>query len=85
MEKLFGKLKAEASTVITGTQQQPPRLELLPVDLKLDGPATYLSWSRRITGALAGRGLEGYLTGEEKEPVDPTTAEWKTWRTTFHL
>ncbi|KAJ9550922.1 hypothetical protein OSB04_014967 [Centaurea solstitialis] len=95
MEKLFGKLneedvkvllklvkQAETSTVVTGPQQQPPRLELLPVDLKLDGPTTYLSWSRRIMGALAGRGLEGYLTGEEKEPTDPTTTEWKTWRAT---
>ena len=29
---------------VRGTQP-PPRLELLPVEFKLDGPATYLSWS----------------------------------------
>ena len=96
MEKLFGKLdeddvklllklvkgaEGSSSMAISGTLQ-PPRLELLPVDLKLDGPATFLSWSRRISGALAGRGLEGYLTGEEKEPADKETAEWKAWRAT---
>lgn len=57
-------------------------MELHQVDLKLDGPATYLSWSRRIRGALAGRDLEGYLTGEVEEPSDHKTAEWKIWRAT---
>ena len=55
--------------------QPPTRLELLPVDLKLDGPATYLSWSRQIMGALAGRDFDGYLTGEEKEPPVNTSNE----------
>lgn len=75
--------KAEGSTSATVQgSQQPPRLELLPVDLKLDGPATYLSWSRRVMGALAGRGLDGYLSGEVKEPADSKSDEWKVWRTT---
>lgn len=56
MEKLFKKLDEDVVKVLlklmkqtegstSGTQQQPPRLDLLPVDLKLNGPATYLSWS----------------------------------------
>lgn len=32
----------------TPAYPQPMRLDLSLVDLKLDGPATYLSWSRRI-------------------------------------
>ena len=56
-----------ASGGVIGTQP-PPRLELLPVELKLDEPTTYLSWSRWIIDGLAGRSLDGYLTGEEKEP-----------------
>jgi hypothetical protein len=50
------------------THPQSVKLNLSPVDLKLDGSATYLSWSRRIKGALAGRNLEGFLTEENEEP-----------------
>ena len=70
-----------ASGGVTGTQP-PPRLELLPVEFKLDGPATYLSWSCRIIGGLARRSLDNYLTGEEKEPLVKMSNEWKAWRAT---
>ena len=70
-----------ASGGVTRTQP-PPRLELLPIEFKLDGPATYLSWSRWIIGALAGRSLDGYLTGKEKEPLVKMSNEWKAWRAT---
>ena len=40
-----------ASRGVMGTQP-PPRLELLPVDFKLNGPATYLRWSCQFTGCL---------------------------------
>ncbi|EPS74635.1 hypothetical protein M569_00114 [Genlisea aurea] len=69
--------QAEKSTTIVGLEahQQPP---LLPVELK--GPATYLSWSRRIMGGLVGRGeqREGVtLKGEESEPDKDDTMKWK--------
>ena len=79
--KYMKQAEIVASGGVTG-MQPPPRLELLPVEFKLDGPATYLSWSRRIIGALAGRSLDGYLTGEEKEPPIKTSNEWKAWRAT---
>ena len=66
---------------VTGTQP-PYRLELLLPDFKLDGPTTYLSWLYQITGALEGRGLDGYLTEEEKEPHVKMSSEWKAWRST---
>ena len=61
---------------VTGTQP-PYRLELLLPDFKLDGPTTYLSWLYQITGALEGRGLDGYLTEEEKEPHVKMSSECK--------
>ena len=70
-----------ASGGVTGTQP-PPRLELIPVDFKLDVPATYMSWSRRITGALAGRGLDGFLIGEETKPLIKMSSKWKPRRAT---
>jgi gag-polypeptide of LTR copia-type len=48
------------------------KLDLPFVDLKLDGLTTYLSWSRRVKGALVGRNLEGFLMGEEEEPRQDT-------------
>ena len=68
---------------MTGTQP-PPKLELLLVNFKLDGPAMYLSWSYQIMGALARRGLDGYVTvtEEEKEPLVKMSSEWKAWRAT---
>ena len=53
-----------ASRGVMRTQPPSPRFELLQVDFNLDGLATYLSWSRRITGDLVGRGLDGYLKKE---------------------
>ena len=44
------------------------KLELQSVEIKLDGPATYLSWSRRVKRALEGKNLDGYITGEMVVP-----------------
>ena len=79
--KYMKQVDIVASRGVTRTQP-PPRLELLPVEFKLDGLATYLSWPRWIIGALAGRSRDGYLTGEEKEPLVKTSTEWKAWRAT---
>jgi hypothetical protein len=79
MEKLIAKLDlADVKTLFelmrmskgaeVSMHPQSVKLDLPPVDLKLDEPATYLSWSRRIKGALARRNLEGFLIGEEEEP-----------------
>ncbi|KAF9672574.1 hypothetical protein SADUNF_Sadunf11G0056300 [Salix dunnii] len=60
---------------------RPPsvKVELSPIDLKLDGPATCLNWSRRVRYTLTGRNLEGFLTGDRVEPIEGATGrdEWK--------
>ena len=61
-----------------------PRVELPPIDVKLDGPASYLRWSRRVRYTLVGRKLEGYLTGAVTEPVEGTPV-WDEWRSTHML
>jgi hypothetical protein len=55
---------ASVSTRVTNSAsaQVQVKLDLPLVDLKLDGLATYLSWSRRIEVALVGKRLKGYLT-----------------------
>jgi hypothetical protein len=61
-----------------------PRVELPPIDVKLDGPASYLSCSHRVRYTLVGRRLEGYLTGAITEPDEGTPA-WEEWRSTHML
>ncbi|KAF9667772.1 hypothetical protein SADUNF_Sadunf15G0058200 [Salix dunnii] len=60
---------------------RPPsvKVELPPIDLKLDGPTIYLSWSRRVRYTLTRRNLEGFLTGDRVEPIEGATRrdEWK--------
>ncbi|XP_020263960.1 uncharacterized protein LOC109839912 isoform X2 [Asparagus officinalis] len=88
MEEIIKKLNpADVSTLMqlmrlsAGESATRPlaKLELPPIDLKLDGPATYLSWSRRVRYTLAGWNLEGYLTGEKAEPAEGAAGrdEWK--------
>jgi hypothetical protein len=60
------------------THPQSVKLNLPPVDLKLDGPVTYLSWLHRIKGSLVERNLEGFLTGEEPRQ---DTVGWNEWKT----
>jgi hypothetical protein len=54
---------------------QAMKLDLSSVDLKLDGPAMYLSWSHRIKTVLAGKRLDGYLTGAKAEPASDSVEE----------
>ncbi|XP_078148100.1 uncharacterized protein LOC144543639 [Carex rostrata] len=79
---------ASASTkpAISAPAQVPVKLDLQNVELKLDGSATYLSWSRRVKRALSGRNLEGYLTGEKGEPTKDSVEhnEWKTTHSLLH-
>jgi hypothetical protein len=73
-----------ASSVNAPKPAPAPRVELPPIDVKLDGPASYLSWSRRVRYTLVGRRLEGYLTGAITEPDEGTPA-WEEWRSTHML
>ena len=38
--------------------------------VKLDGPKTYLVWSRQCTVALKARGQMGYVTGKKPQPKE---------------
>jgi hypothetical protein len=95
MEKVIAKLdSSDVKTLFelmrmskgaeVSTHPQSVKLDLPPVDLKLDGLATYLIWSRRIKGALAGRNLEGFLTGENEKPKQDIIG-WNEWKTTHML
>ncbi|XP_020271633.1 uncharacterized protein LOC109846798 [Asparagus officinalis] len=89
MEEIIKKLNSqEISTLMqlmrlsageSSTKPPPKKVELPPIDVKLDGPTTYLYWSRRVRYTLAGRSLEGYPTGEKTEPVEGSAGidEWK--------
>jgi hypothetical protein len=61
------------------TPRPVQRIDIPLLDRKLDGPISYLSWSRRVRYTLEGKDLEGYLTGDKKEPAEgsPERAEWK--------
>ena len=78
------KLSATRGEGSGSTYPQSVKLDLPHVDLKLDGPATYLSWSRRVEAALVGRRLDGYLSGVKAEPRSDS-AEADEWRTTHAL
>jgi hypothetical protein len=63
------------------------KLDLSSIDLKLDGPDMYLSWSHKIEAALVGKRLDGYLTGAKVEPTSNNVEkdEWKTTRALLAL
>src|SRR3954465_6026351 len=46
--------------------------------VKLDGPKTYLIWSRQCTVSLKTRGLIGYAMGDKKQPKsdDSNFEQW---------
>ena len=62
------------------------KLELQSVEIKLDGPATYLSWSRRVKRALEGKNLDGYITGEMVVPEKDSAgySEWRSMNSLLH-
>src|SRR6266498_2990887 len=55
------------------------KIELMPIDIKLEGIKNYLSWSRRALLLLKARKLEGYVNGQVEEPKDKSSNEWKSW------
>ena len=79
LEKLSGDeiamlMRAFSFASSDRTPAPAPRVELPPINVKLDGPASYLSWSCRVRYTLVGRKLEGYLTGAITEPAEGTPA-----------
>ena len=53
------------------------KLELLSVDIKLEGMKNYLAWSRRTLLQLQSKKLEGFINGEITEPNDKLSSKWK--------
>ncbi|XP_051184723.1 uncharacterized protein [Lolium perenne] len=55
------------------------KLELPANEIKLEGVANYLRWSRRALLILNSKGLDERVSGEAAEPADKTSTEWKQW------
>jgi hypothetical protein len=69
------------------TPRPVQRIDLPLLDRKLNGSASYLSWSRRVRYTLEGKDLEGYLTGDKKESAEgsPERTEWKSTHMTIYM
>jgi hypothetical protein len=63
---------------------QVMKLDLSSIDLKLDGPDMYLSWSHKIEAALVGKRFDRYLTGAKVEPAS-NNVEKDEWKTTHDI
>jgi hypothetical protein len=80
-------MRAFSVAASESTPRPVQRIELPLLDRKLDGPASYLSWSRLVRYTLEGKDLEGYLTGDKNEPVEgsPERSEWKSTHMTIYI
>jgi Retrotransposon gag protein len=96
MEEVMAKLSATELQMLMrafsvaaseSTPRPVQRIDLPLLDRKLDGPASYLSWSRQVRYTLEGKDLEGYLTGDKNEPAEgsPERAEWKSTHMTIYM
>ena len=95
IEQVLGKLvelltakKDEApssSKEIVSRVEAVQKLELMPIDIKLEGVKNYLAWSRRALLLLKAKKLEGFVNGEMAEPKDKASDEWKSWDATNSL
>lgn len=95
IEQVLGKLVE----LLTARKDEPPssskgtvahveavqKLELMPIDIKLEGVKNYLAWSRRALLLLKAKKLEGFVSGEMAEPKDRASDEWKSWDATNSL
>ncbi|KAM3194400.1 hypothetical protein ACQJBY_070840 [Aegilops geniculata] len=79
-EKLAKILAESNSRAIVPRQEVVQKLEMSPLDMKLEGATNYLSWSRRALLAVEQKELDGHLLGAVDEPGDKTTAEGKRWK-----
>jgi hypothetical protein len=80
-------MRAFSVAASESTPRPVQRIDLPLLDRKLDGSASYLSWSRRVKYTLEGKDLEGYLIGDKKEPAEgsPARAEWKSTHMTVYM
>ena len=79
-EKLAKILEESKSGAIVPRQEVAQKIELSPMDMKLEGATNYLSWSRRALLAVEQKELDGHLLGAVAEPGDKTTVEGKRWK-----
>ena len=79
-EKLAKILEESKSGAIVPRQEVAQKIELSPMDMKLEGTTNYLSWSRRALLAVEQKELDGHLLGVVAEPGDKTTVEGKRWK-----
>jgi transposase InsO family protein len=84
LAKKFSEASTTSNAIIPHTESIL-KIELMQNEIKLEGVKNYLSWSRRALLILKTKGLEGYVTGEVKEPENTSSVEWKTWSTTNSL
>ncbi|XP_051223687.1 uncharacterized protein [Lolium perenne] len=61
------------------------KLELPANEIKLEGVANYLRWSRRALLILNSKGLDERVSGEAAEPANKASLEWKQWNATNSL
>jgi hypothetical protein len=80
-------MRAFSVAASESTPRPVQRIDLPLLDRKLDGSASYLSWSRRVRYTLEGKDLEGYLTGDKKKIAEgsPERAEWKSTHMTIYM
>ena len=83
IERVLGKLvellTAKKDEVPSSSKEidMVQKLELLSVDIKLEGMKNYLAWSRRTLLQLQSKKLEGFINGEITEPNDKLSSKWK--------
>jgi len=81
IEQVLGKLvellTAKKDDVSSSSKEidMVQKLELMPVDIKLQGMKNYLAWSRRTLLQLQSKKLEGFINGEITEPKDKLSSE----------
>ena len=83
IEQVLGKLvellTAKKDEVPSSSKEidMVQKLELMSVDIKLEGMKNYLAWSRRALLQLQSKKLEGFINGEITEPNDKLSSKWK--------
>ena len=77
--KLMKLLTAKKDDVPSSSKEidMVQKLELMPVDIKLEGMKNYLAWSRRTLLQLQSKKLEGFINGKITKPKDKLSSEWK--------
>src|ERR1041384_1791360 len=81
VEQLAKFLADSNSGSIFPCQEVAQKIELLPMDMKIEGAANYLRWSQRALLVVV-KELDGHLLGTVGEQRDKTTVEGKKWKVT---